>query len=197
MHLNRIARVEVLSEKLKFKQLSSKLIMDEKKLSRKVVEAYERSKDQKIAFIKDSDFNLLGLNQQQDCLLITGKRKISAWAFLDTQIVQDAIRLAVLIRNFADVSIGDIVTIEKVTPVAGERVILKPIEEIIPGISSRIVEYIPFSMKENPLVIGERVWYTFDGTMFVFDVVGIRPQNAGAILVTKDTRFEIEQRSSS
>ncbi len=171
--------------------------MDEKKLSRKVVEAYERSKDQKIAFIKDSDFNLLGLNQQQDCLLITGKRKISAWAFLDTQIVQDAIRLAVLIRNFADVSIGDIVTIEKVTPVAGERVILKPIEEIIPGISSRIVEYIPFSMKENPLVIGERVWYTFDGTMFVFDVVGIRPQNAGAILVTKDTRFEIEQRSSS
>jgi hypothetical protein len=100
-------------------------------------------------------------------------------------------------RNVADVSIGDTVVIEKVTPLAGERVILKPIEEIIPGISARVTEYIPFGIKDNPLVIGERIWYSFDGTNFVFDVVGIQPQNAGAITVTKDTKFTIQQPSKS
>jgi hypothetical protein len=167
------------------------------KLSRKVVESYARSKDDKVAFISNSDFDLLGLNQQLDCLLISGKRKASASALLDTQLVQNGIRLSDLVRNSVDISVGEVVSIQKATPVAGERVILKPIEEIIPGISTRVVEYIPFSLKENPLIIGERVWYTFDGTMFVFDVVAVQPQNADAILVTKDTRFEIEQQSSS
>lgn len=96
-------------------------------------------------------------------------------------------------RNVAEVQVGDTVTIEKVTPVAGEKVILKPIEEIIPGISTRVAEYIPFGIKDNPLVIGERIWYTFDSTTFVFDVVDIQPQSTGAIVVTKDTKFEIEQ----
>ena len=94
-------------------------------------------------------------------------------------------------RNVADVSIGDMVLIEKVTPVAAERVTLKSIEEIIPGISARVIEYVPFAIKENPLVAGERIWYSFDGTAFVFDVVDIKPQNADAIVVRKDTKFTI------
>jgi len=180
-------------------QFSSKLTLSEKNMSRKVVESYGRSKERKMAFIEDSDFNLLGLNQQQDCLLITGKRKASAWALLMRQSssTQNGIGLDAFMRNVADVSIGDTVVIEKVTPLAGEKVILKPVEEIIPGISTRVTEYIPFGIKDNPLVIGERIWYAFDSTTFVFDVVDIQPQNAGAIIVTKDTKFAIEQPSRS
>ncbi|MEW6605643.1 MAG: hypothetical protein AB1351_13280, partial [Thermoproteota archaeon] len=60
--------------------------MSENKLSRKVLPYYGRSREQKSAFIEDSDFNALGLNQQQEgCLLITGKRKASAWALLTYQ----------------------------------------------------------------------------------------------------------------
>lgn len=169
------------------------------KISRKVVESYGRSKEQKIAFIEDSDFNLLGLNQQQDCLLITGKRKASASAFTMRQnsSTPNGIGLDSTMRNVADVSIGDIVVIEKVTPLAGERVVLKTVEEIIPGISNRVMEYIPFGIKDNPLVVGERIWYAFDGTTFVFDVVDIQPQNAGAIVVTRDTKFTVQQPSKS
>jgi hypothetical protein len=183
------------SENLNFMRFSLKLILSEKKISRKVVESYGRTKEQKIAFIEDSDFNLLGLNQQQDCLLIIGKRKASAWAFLMRQSssIQNGIGLDASIRKVADVSIGDTVVIEKVTPLPGERVILKTIEEIIPGISTRITGYIPFGTKDNPLVIGERIWYAFDNTTFMFDVVDIRPQNAGAIIVSKNTKFAIEQ----
>jgi hypothetical protein len=160
----------------------------------KVVESYGRSREQKMAFIEDSDFNALGLNQQQGCLLITGKRKASAWAFSMRQnsSVQNGIGLDAAMRNIADVSIGDMVDIEKVTPVAGERVTLEPIEEIIPGISARVTEYIPFGIKENLLVVGERIWYTFDGTAFVFDVVKVQPHDASAIVVTKNTKFAIE-----
>ena len=180
-------------ENLKSSRFSSKLILTE--ISRKVVEAYGRSKERKMAFIEDSDINLLGLNQQQDCLLITGKRRASAWGFSMRQSssVQNGIELDASMRNIADVSIGDMVVIKKITPPAGKTVILKPIEEIIPGISSRVTEYIPFGIKESPLVIGERIWYAFDNTTFVFDVVDIQPQNAGAIIVTKDTKFAIEQ----
>lgn len=168
-------------------------------MSRKVVESYGRGKEQKIAFIEESDINLLGLNQQQDCLLISGKRKASAWGFLMRQSnsIQNGIGLDASMRNITDVSIGDTVIIEKVTPHAGERVILKPIEEIIPGISTRVTEYIPFGIRDNPLVIGERILYAFDSTTFVFDVVDIQPQNADAIVVTKNTKFAIEQQSKS
>jgi hypothetical protein len=186
------------SESLKFSGFSSKLILSEK-ISRKVVESYGRSKERKMAFIEDSDFNLLSLNQQQDCLLITGKRKASAWGFSMRQnsSIQSGIGLDVSMRNIADVAIGDMVVIEKVTPLAGERVILKPVVEIIPGISTRVTEYIPFGIKDNPLVIGERIWYAFDSTTFVFDVVDIQPQNADAIVVSKNTIFAIEEPSKS
>lgn len=176
--------------------------MSENKISRKVVESYGRygiPKEKKIAFIEDSDFNLLGLNQQEDCLLISGKRKVSAWAYSmrTGSSTQNGIGLDSSMRNAVDVSIGDTVVIEKVTPLSGERVILKPIGEIIPGISTRVVEYVPFGIKDSPLVIGERIWYSFDGTNFVFDIVDIQPQNAGAITVTKDTKFAIQQSSKS
>lgn len=94
-------------------------------------------------------------------------------------------------RNIADVSIGDTVVIEKVTPLAGERVILKPVEEIIPGISARVMEYVPFAIKDNPLAVGERIWYSFDGTTFVFDVADVQPKNASAIVVSKNTKFAV------
>jgi hypothetical protein len=167
------------------------------KISRKVVESYGRAREQKIAFLDDSDINVLALNQQQDCLLITGKRKASAWGYLMRQSnsIQNGIGLDVFMRNVANVSIGDTVVVEKVTPLAGEKVILKPIDEIIPGISARVTEYIPFGIKDNPLVLGERLWYSFDYTTFVFDVVDIQPENAGAIVVSKNTKFSIEQPS--
>jgi len=173
---------------------SSKLILSENKLSRKVLPYYGRSREQKSAFIEDSDFNALGLSQQQDCLLITGKRKASGWALLMYQrsSTPNGIGLDATMLKATDVAVGDTVVIEKVTPLAGEKVILKPIEEIIPWISSRVMEYIPFGIRDNPLVVGEWVWYSFDGTTFVFDVVDIQPNNAGAIVVSRGTKFAIE-----
>lgn len=176
-------------------QFSPKLILSENRISRKVVESYGRNKEQKLAFLEDSDIQLLGLNQQQqDCLVITGKRKASAWAYsmrYSNNSSQNGIGLDAAMRNIADVSIGDTVVIEKVTPLAGERVILKPVEEIIPGISARVMEYVPFAIKDNPLAVGERIWYSFDGTTFVFDVADVQPKNSSAIVVSKNTKFSV------
>ena len=170
------------------------MILAEKKISRKVVESYARSKEQKIAFIEDSDISLLGLDQQQDCLRITSKRKMSAWGYSKRQSTysQEGIGLDAAMRNIVDVSLGDTAIIEKVTPLAREKVTLRPIEEIIPGISTRIAEYIPFALKDNPLIVGEWMWYSFDNITFVFEVLEIQPSNAEAIVVTKDTKFLIE-----
>jgi len=174
-------------------QFSPNLILSENKISRRVVESYGRNREQKMAFIEDSDIKLLGLNQQQDCLVITGKRKASAWAFsirYSNYSSQGGIGLDATMRNIADVSIGDMVVIEKVTSLVGEQAVLKPIEEPISGISARVMEYLPFTMKDNPLATGEPIVYAFDGTTFVFDVLDIRPKTA-AIMVTKNTKFAL------
>src|SRR6185503_966555 len=108
------------------------------------------------------------------------RKASAAWASTrQAGSLHNAVGLDPTMRTAIDVAIGDIVVIEKVTPLAGQVVTLKPVEEIVPGISARIKEYIPFGIKDNPLVMGERIWYTFDGTPFVFDVVDILPNNTG------------------
>ncbi|HXG06476.1 MAG TPA: hypothetical protein VNI77_04025 [Nitrososphaera sp.] len=58
-----------------------------------------------MAFLEDSDIQLLGLNQQQqDCFAITGKRKASAWAYsmhYSNNSSQNGIGLDAAMRNIA------------------------------------------------------------------------------------------------
>jgi hypothetical protein len=100
-------------------------------------------------------------------------------------------------RSVADAAVGDTVTIEKATPVPADEVAIKPIEEILPGVSTRVAEYIPFALKDNPLVTGEWMRYTFDETPFVFQVVDVQPHDAEAVAITKGTKFTIAPQTTA
>jgi transitional endoplasmic reticulum ATPase len=130
-----------------------------------------------------------------DILEIKGKRRSVAKCFplYPSDEGKGVIRIDGLGRNNTGISIGDTANISKIKTVVADRVVVAPLDSI-PPLDER---YLTDSLEGIPLVKGDNVMVPYFGGRLTFQVIGITPPTADAVLVTSKTVFHVAEKEET
>jgi transitional endoplasmic reticulum ATPase len=130
-----------------------------------------------------------------DVIEIRGKRRTVAKCLplYPSDEGKGIIRVDGLVRNNAGVAIGDTVVVRKIKAVPAEKVIVAPLEAI-PPIDER---YLADALESVPLIKGDNVMVPYFGGRLTFQVIGVTPASAEAVLVTQKAIFSIAEKGEA
>src|ERR687893_210591 len=174
--------------------LIDRVMVNERTLSLKVLEAYTRDVGRGVARIDYESMDALSASTG-DVVEIKGKRKTVAKCLplYPSDEGKGIIRVDGLVRNNAGIAIGDTVLVRKIKAVPAEKVIVAPLEAI-PPIDER---YLADALESVPLIKGDNVMVPYFGGRLTFQVIGVTPPSADAVLVTQKTVFHIAERGET
>lgn len=162
--------------------------------SLKVLEAYTRDVGRGIARIDYDTMDSLNISTG-DVIEIRGKRRTTAKCLplYPSDEGKGIIRIDGLVRNNSGIAIGDTVIIRKIKAVPAEKAIVAPLEAI-PPIDER---YLADALESVPIIKGDNVMVPYFGGRLTFQVIGVTPVNADAVLVTQKTIFHIAEKGET
>src|ERR671917_229767 len=130
-----------------------------------------------------------------DVIEIRGKRRTVAKCLplYPSDEGKGIIRVDGLVRNNAGIAIGDTVIVKKIKAVPAEKVIVAPLEAI-PPIDER---YLADALESVPLIKGDNVMVPYFGGRLTFQVIGVTPPSADAVLVTQKAVFNIAEKGET
>ncbi|HEU4822308.1 MAG TPA: CDC48 family AAA ATPase, partial [Nitrososphaeraceae archaeon] len=162
--------------------------------SLKVLEAYTRDVGRGVARIDYDSMDSLSASTG-DVVEIRGKRRTVAKCLplYPSDEGKGIIRVDGLVRNNAGVAIGDTVVVRKIKAVPAEKVIVAPLEAI-PPIDER---YLADALESVPLIKGDNVMVPYFGGRLTFQVIGVTPVAADAVLVTQKAIFSIAEKGET
>ena len=168
--------------------------MSQNTLSLKVLEAYTRDVGRGVARIDYDSMDSLSASTG-DVIEIRGKRRTVAKCLplYPSDEGKGIIRVDGLVRNNAGVAIGDTVVVRKIKAVPAEKVIVAPLEAI-PPIDER---YLADALESVPLIKGDNVMVPYFGGRLTFQVIGVTPASADAVLVTQKAVFSIAEKGEA
>src|ERR687895_523764 len=163
-------------------------------ISLKVLEAYTRDVGRGTARIDYDTMGSLGVSTG-DIIEIKGKRRtvVKCLPLYPSDEGKGIVRLDGLVRNNAGIGIGDAINARKVKAVPAEKVIVAPLEAI-PPIDER---YLADALESVPLIKGDNVMVPYFGGRLTFQVIGITPPSADAVLVTQKAVFNIAEKGET
>ena len=169
-------------------------MVNERTVSLKVLEAYTRDVGRGVARIDYDSMDSLSASTG-DVIEIRGKRRTVAKCLplYPSDEGKGIIRVDGLVRNNAGVAIGDTVVVRKIKAVPAEKVIVAPLEAI-PPIDER---YLADALESVPLIKGDNVMVPYFGGRLTFQVVGVTPPSADAVLVTQKAVFNIAEKGET
>src|ERR687896_747437 len=173
--------------------LIDRVMVNERTVSLKVLEAYTRDVGRGVARIDYDSMDSLSASTG-DVIEIRGKRRTVAKCLplYPSDEGKGIIRIDGLVRNNAGVAIGDTVVVRKIKAVPAEKVIVAPLEAI-PPIDER---YLADALESVPLIKGDNVMVPYFGGRLTFQVIGVTPA-ADAVLVTQKTIFHIAEKGET
>ena len=159
--------------------------------SLKVLEAYTRDVGRGIARIDYDTMDSLAVSTG-DVVEIRGKRRTTAKCLplYPSDEGKGIIRIDGLVRNNSGIAIGDTIFIRKIKAVPAEKVFLSPLEAI-PPIDER---YLADALESVPIIKGDNVMVPYFGGRLTFQVIGVTPANADAVLVTQKTSSILQKK---
>ncbi len=162
--------------------------------SLKVLEAYTRDVGRGIARIDYDTMDSLAVSTG-DVVEIRGKRRTTAKCLplYPSDEGKGIIRIDGLVRNNSGIAIGDTIFIRKIKAVPAEKAIVAPLEAI-PPIDER---YLADALESVPIIKGDNVMVPYFGGRLTFQVIGVTPANADAVLVTQKTIFHISEKGET
>ncbi len=162
--------------------------------SLKVLEAYTRDVGRGIARIDYDTMDSLAVSTG-DVIEIRGKRRTTAKCLplYPSDEGKGIIRIDGLVRNNSGIAIGDNVIVRKIKAVPAEKAIVAPLEAI-PPIDER---YLADALESVPIIKGDNVMVPYFGGRLTFQVIGVSPANADAVLVTQKTIFHIAEKGET
>jgi transitional endoplasmic reticulum ATPase len=162
--------------------------------SLKVLEAYTRDVGRGIARIDYDTMDSLAVSTG-DVVEIRGKRRTTAKCLplYPSDEGKGIIRIDGLVRNNSGIAIGDTIFIRKIKAVPAEKAIVAPLEAI-PPIDER---YLADALESVPIIKGDNVMVPYFGGRLTFQVIGVTPANADAVLVTQKTIFHIAEKGEA
>ena len=162
--------------------------------SLKVLEAYTRDVGRGIARIDYDTMDSLAVSTG-DVVEIRGKRRTTAKCLplYPSDEGKGIIRIDGLVRNNSGIAIGDKIFIRKIKAVPAEKIFLSPLEAI-PPIDER---YLADALESVPIIKGDNVMVPYFGGRLTFQVIGVTPANADAVLVTQKTIFHIAEKGET
>ncbi|HET7818888.1 MAG TPA: CDC48 family AAA ATPase [Bacteroidia bacterium] len=168
--------------------------MSNNSISLKVLEAYTRDVGRGIARIDYDTMDSLAVSTG-DVVEIRGKRRTTAKCLplYPSDEGKGIIRIDGLVRNNSGIAIGDTIFIRKIKAVPAEKVFLSPLEAI-PPIDER---YLADALESVPIIKGDNVMVPYFGGRLTFQVIGVTPANADAVLVTQKTIFHIAEKGET
>ena len=168
--------------------------MSKNTLSLKVLEAYTRDVGRGIARIDYDTMDSLAVSTG-DVVEIRGKRRTTAKCLplYPSDEGKGIIRIDGLVRNNSGIAIGDSVIVRKIKAVPAEKAIVAPLEAI-PPIDER---YLADALESVPIIKGDNVMVPYFGGRLTFQVIGVTPANADAVLVTQKTIFHIAEKGET
>ena len=167
---------------------------NDRTVSLKVLEAYTRDVGRGVARIDYDSMDSLSASTG-DVIEIRGKRRTVAKCLplYPSDEGKGIIRVDGLVRNNAGVAIGDTVVVRKIKAVPAEKVIVAPLEAI-PPIDER---YLADALESVPLIKGDNVMVPYFGGRLTFQVIGVTPASADAVLVTQKAIFSIAEKGEA
>src|SRR5918994_2961153 len=176
--------------------LIDRVMVNERTVSLKVLEAYTRDVGRGVARIDYDSMDSLSASTG-DVIEIRGKRRTVAKCLplYPSDEGKGIIRVDGLVRNNAGVAIGDTVVVRKIKAVPAEKVIVAPLEAI-PPIDER---YLADALESVPLIKGDNVMVPYVGGRLTFQIIGITPPPAvdTAAIVTSKTTFTITEKDEA
>jgi transitional endoplasmic reticulum ATPase len=168
--------------------------LSQNSISLKVLEAYTRDVGRGIARIDYDTMDSLAVSTG-DVVEIRGKRRTTAKCLplYPSDEGKGIIRIDGLVRNNSGIAIGDTIFIRKIKAVPAEKVFLSPLEAI-PPIDER---YLADALESVPIIKGDNVMVPYFGGRLTFQVIGVTPANADAVLVTQKTVFHIAEKGET
>ena len=168
--------------------------MSQNSISLKVLEAYTRDVGRGIARIDYDTMDSLAVSTG-DVVEIRGKRRTTAKCLplYPSDEGKGIIRIDGLVRNNSGIAIGDTIFIRKIKAVPAEKAIVAPLEAI-PPIDER---YLADALESVPIIKGDNVMVPYFGGRLTFQVIGVTPANADAVLVTQKTVFHIAEKGET
>jgi transitional endoplasmic reticulum ATPase len=169
-------------------------MVNDRTVSLKVLEAYTRDVGRGVARIDYDSMDSLSASTG-DVVEIRGKRRTVAKCLplYPSDEGKGIIRVDGLVRNNAGVAIGDTVVVRKIKAVPAEKVIVAPLEAI-PPIDER---YLADALESVPLIKGDNVMVPYFGGRLTFQVIGVTPVAADAVLVTQKAIFNIAEKGET
>src|SRR5918999_1625915 len=174
--------------------LIDRVMVNERTVSLKVLEAYTRDVGRGVARIDYDSMDSLSASTG-DVIEIRGKRRTVAKCLplYPSDEGKGIIRVDGLVRNNAGVAIGDTVVVRKIKAVPAEKVIVAPLEAI-PPIDER---YLADALESVPLIKGDNVMVPYFGGRLTFQVIGTTPSQANnideVVVITQKTIFHIAE----
>jgi len=170
------------------------IILSQNSISLKVLEAYTRDVGRGIARIDYDTMDSLAVSTG-DVVEIRGKRRTTAKCLplYPSDEGKGIIRIDGLVRNNSGIAIGDTIFIRKIKAVPAEKAIVAPLEAI-PPIDER---YLADALESVPIIKGDNVMVPYFGGRLTFQVIGVTPANADAVLVTQKTIFHIAEKGET
>jgi len=168
--------------------------MSENGLSLKVLEAYTRDVGRGVARIDYDSMDTLSASTG-DVIEVKGKRRTVAKCLplYPSDEGKGIIRIDGLGRNNSGIAIGDTITVKKIKAAPAEKVVVAPLEAI-PPIDER---YLADALESVPLIKGDNVMVPYFGGRLTFQIIGVTPTNADAVLVTQKTIFTIAEKGET
>ncbi len=159
-----------------------------------MLEAYTRDVGRGIARIDYDTMDSLAVSTG-DVVEIRGKRRTTAKCLplYPSDEGKGIIRIDGLVRNNSGIAIGDTIFIRKIKAVPAEKAIVAPLEAI-PPIDER---YLADALESVPIIKGDNVMVPYFGGRLTFQVIGVTPANADAVLVTQKTIFHIAEKGET
>jgi transitional endoplasmic reticulum ATPase len=159
-----------------------------------VLEAYTRDVGRGIARIDYDTMDSLAVSTG-DVVEIRGKRRTTAKCLplYPSDEGKGIIRIDGLVRNNSGIAIGDTIFIRKIKAVPAEKAVVAPLEAI-PPIDER---YLADALESVPIIKGDNVMVPYFGGRLTFQVIGVTPANADAVLVTQKTIFHIAEKGET
>jgi transitional endoplasmic reticulum ATPase len=169
-------------------------MVNDRTVSLKILEAYTRDVGRGVARIDYDSMDSLSASTG-DVIEIRGKRRTVAKCLplYPSDEGKGIIRVDGLVRNNAGVAIGDTVVVRKIKAVPAEKVIVAPLEAI-PPIDER---YLADALESVPLIKGDNVMVPYFGGRLTFQVIGVTPASADAVLVTQKAVFSIAEKGEA
>jgi transitional endoplasmic reticulum ATPase len=163
--------------------------MTNKSQTLKVLEAYTRDVGRGVARVDYNSMDSINASTGVVIEIKGAKRKTVAKCLplYPSDEGKDIIRIDGLLRSNAGVAIGDGVEITKIEALPAEKIIVAPLE-VLPNVDER---YLAEALADVPLVKGDAIMVPYFGGRLTFEVIGVTPATAVAVLVTQKTTFHI------